>query len=142
MTSGSINIQQNKSTLTNNLKNGLLGGAIAAVISLVVWSLGNALAGPIEVAQRPGAPIAPLTWVMILVATFVPAIFGGLVLTGLQRFTANGTRIFQVLAVAIALLSLFPAITQSGSTASAIVLSLLHLAAAGSIVWALTLRQA
>ena len=106
-----------------------------------MFFIGDALAGPIEVAQQPGAPIAPLQWFMIIVATMVPALLGALVLTGLQRFTGNGTRIFQIVAGVIALVSLFPAITQAGSTGSAVVLALLHLVAAGAIVWALTLRQ-
>ena len=142
MTSETLNANRVQTGASRNLKNGLLGGAIAAVASLIVFFIGRAAVGPIEVAQQPGAPIAPLSWFMIVVATLVPAVVGALLLTGLQRFTNNGARIFQIVAVVIALLSLFPALTQAGSAGASAVLVLLHIIAAGAIVWALTLRRA
>ena len=140
MTSSTIDGHNLSTNLSKNLKNGLLGGGIAAVLSLVLFFIGDAVAGPIEVALQPGAPLAPLPWIAVVMATLVPAIVGALLLSGLQRTMANGTRIFQITAVVITLLSLFPAITQAGSTGAAVLLSLLHFVAAGAIVWALTLR--
>lgn len=141
MASNTLSSEHKNTTVNTNLKNGLIGGVLAAAISLVLFFIGNALVGPIEVALQPGAPVAPLPWFMIIGATLVPALVGALVLTGLQRFTGNGTRIFQIVAGVIALVSLFPAITQVGSTGAAVILALLHLVAAGSIVWALTMRR-
>ena len=141
MSNTTIGSRPYRGTLATNLKNGLTGGGLAALSSLVLFFIGNAVAGPIEVAQQPGAPAMPLPWFMIIVATLLPGIVGALLLTGLQRFMGNGERIFQITALVVTLLSLFPALTQAGSTAASIILVLLHFVAAGAIVWALTLKD-
>ena len=126
--------------LGTNLKNGLVGGLVAAVAAVAVFFLGAALVGPLEVAQQPGAAVAPLPWFMVVVMSIVPAIGAALLLTALERFSVHAMRIFLVAAAGIFTFMLFPALTQAATMGVSAVLIVLHLIVAGAIVWALTQR--
>lgn len=115
---------------------GLFGGGIAAVINVIIYFI----AGPLNVAQ-PGGEIAPVTLVPIIVASIIPAIFAGITLWLTRRFTSNGTRIFQILAVVLLLLSFASPFTAAETTAIALGLNLMHLVAGSSIIWSLTMRE-
>lgn len=120
---------------------GLVGGGVAAILNLVIYFVANAMLGDLAVAMQPGQPMAPLTFVAVIVTSIVPAVLAALVLAVLQRFLANGTRVFQILAVILGLLSLFPALTQASSLSVGLVLASMHIVAVVAIVWALTLRS-
>ena len=139
MATGILNTKR-EATLGTNLKNGLVGGLVAAVLALILYFVGAAIVGPLEVAQQPGAPIAPLPWFMVVVMSIVPALAAALLLTALQRFTASASRIFLVAAAAVFLFMLFPALTQAATTGISVVLVLLHIAVAIPVVWALLQR--
>lgn len=141
MAGGTIHTKQKQSDLVSTLKDGLVGGGIGAALGLALFFIGGAVLGPLEVALQPGAPPAPLTWTMFIVASLVPAVGAAVLLYVLRRFTVNGTRIFQAAAVLFLLLSLVPPLTQATNTAVGVFLTLVHVVVGGSIIWALTLRQ-
>ncbi|MDX1664611.1 MAG: DUF6069 family protein [Candidatus Promineifilaceae bacterium] len=132
--------RRSTANLGTNIKNGLVGGLVAAVLALILFFVGSAIVGPLEVAQQPGAPIAPLPWFMVVVMSFVPAVVAALLLTALQRFTGSATSIFVIAAVAVFIFMLFPALTQTATVGISVVLILLHVAVAIPIVWALLQR--
>lgn len=133
---------QQKVSLGQTVRSGLVGGAVAAVVSLGLYFLGNAVTGPITVSTAPGTPAAPLPWFLVLIMTLLAGVVGALLLVALRRYTANGDRIFQIVAVGFLLLSLLGPLTMAGSRASTLVLSALHIVTASAVIWALTLRRA
>lgn len=115
-----------------------LGTVAAAVIAnLLVYLLGSVVVGYdpqfVVLANASGT----------ILFTVVPAIVAVLLYAALMRFTSNPARIFTNIAVVVLIVSLIPDLTyipsvpgaSSGQTA---ILMLMHVVAAGVIVWMLT----
>ena len=115
-----------------------LGTVAAAVIAnLLVYLLGSLVVGYdpqfVVLANASGT----------ILFTVVPAIVAVLLYAALMRFTSNPARIFTNIAVVVLIVSLIPDLTyipsvpgaSSGQTA---ILMLMHVVAAGVIVWMLT----
>jgi hypothetical protein len=115
-----------------------LGTVAAAVIAnLLVYALGSAVVGYdpefIVLANASGT----------ILFTLVPAIVAVLLYAVLMRFSGNPARIFTNIAVVVLIVSLIPDLTYipsvpgatSGQTA---ILMVMHVVAAGVIVWMLT----
>src|SRR5215213_8412143 len=115
-----------------------LGTVAAAVIAnLLVYALGSAVVGYdpafVVLANASGT----------ILFTVVPAIVAVLLYAVLMRFSRNPARIFTNIAVVVLIASLIPDLTYipsvpgatSGQTA---ILMLMHVVAAGVIVWMLT----
>ena len=115
-----------------------LATVVAAVIAnLLVYALGRAVVGydqQFVVLANPSGTI---------LFTVVPAIVAVLFYAILMRFTSNPARIFTNIAIVVLILSLIPDLTyipsvpgaSSGQTA---ILMVMHVVAAGVIVWMLT----
>lgn len=123
------------------MTDGLIGGAIGAVINLVIYAIVINLAGPLMVVPQPGMALQPIPWFMVIVASVVPGLVAGLVLGGLQRLSASGTRIFLIIAGAFTLFSMIGPFVQAEGVVTISTLVVMHLVAAGAIVWALTMRN-
>ena len=115
-----------------------LGTVAAAVIAnLLVYALGSVVVGYdprfVVLANASGT----------ILFTVVPAIVAVLLYAVLMRFSGNPARIFTNIAVVVLIVSLIPDLTYipsvpgatSGQTA---ILMLMHVVAAGVIVWMLT----
>ena len=103
-----------------------LAGLIAAVINAVLFYIGIATGAIPDTVIIPNAG-QPLTIVPVLVASFAPAIVGGLVLALLNRFTKQPFRIFTVIAVIVLALSFFSPFSIPGAPIGMIViLELMH----------------
>ena len=115
-----------------------LGTVIAAVLAnLLVYLIGSVVVGYdpqfIILANASGT----------ILFTVVPAIVAVLLYAVLTRFSGNPARIFTNIAVVVLIVSLIPDLTYipsvpgatSGQTA---ILMLMHVVAAGVIVWMLT----
>jgi hypothetical protein len=122
-------------TIGSTIIAGLIGGGIAAAINLVIYFI----VGPLNVTQPDGA-LGPVTLIPILMASIVPGAFGGIFLWLSRRFTKNGTRTFQIIAVILLLLSLASPFMAAETTSIALSLDLMHLVAGGAIIWSLTMR--
>ncbi|MEM8862712.1 MAG: DUF6069 family protein [Chloroflexota bacterium] len=125
----------NSNSIGQTIVAGLIGGGIAAVINAIVFFIAPAL----NVSQPDGS-LAPVGLVPIIVASIIPGIFAAIFLWLLRRFTGNGTRIFQIVAVILLLLSFISPFTAAASTGIAIWLNVMHLVAGVAIIWSLTLR--
>jgi hypothetical protein len=115
-----------------------LGTVVAAVLAnLLVYALGSAVVG-----YDPGFVVLANASGTILF-TVVPALVAVLLYAVLMRFSGNPARIFTNIAVVVLIVSLIPDLTYipsvpgatSGQTA---ILMLMHVVAAGVIVWMLT----
>ena len=116
---------------------GMVAGVLAAVVNAVVYLLASAVGAiPESVVVSGGGPI---TLGAILVSSFVPALLAALFLAVLERFTRRAIGIFRVVAVVLLVLSLSAPLTIAGAPAAMILaLFLMHIVAAGVIIWVLT----
>ena len=114
---------------------GLIGGGIAAVANVVVYFI-----APVLNVSQPDGSLGPVTIGPIIAASIMPAIFAAIFLWLLRRYTGNGTRIFQIVAVILLLLSFASPFAAAASTGIAIWLNVMHLIAGVAIIWSLTLR--
>src|SRR5687768_8881444 len=116
---------------------GLATVAAAVIANLLVYALGSVIVGYdpqfIILANASGT----------ILFTVVPAIVAVLLYAVLMRFSGNPARIFTNIAVVVLIVSLIPDLTYipsvpgatSGQTA---ILMVMHVVAAGVIVWMLT----
>ena len=124
------------------LTNALIAGVISAVINLLIFFIGGAVVGGIEVATTPGEPFAPLPFFIVVIASIVPTLLAGIGLWIAAGYIPNGIRVWQIVAVVITLLSLgSPFGGQVATIAAAVLLALMHVVVGGVMVWYLTLRQ-
>ena len=115
-----------------------LGTVAAAVIAnLLVYLLGSVVVGYdpqfVVLANASGT----------ILFTVVPAIVAVLLYAALMRFTSNPARIFTNIAVVVLIVSLIPDLTYipsvpGATSGQAAILMLMHVVAAGVIVWMLT----
>lgn len=116
----------------------LAGGLVAALLSLLILVIGQAVSGPFLIPAQPGAAeLAPLPIPALFGATLVPALAAGLLLWGLSRVVARPLTLFTGLAVLFLLLSFIPVLSLPVDGGTRLGLGLMHLVAAGSIVGAL-----
>ena len=114
---------------------GSFGGAVAVVLNLVLYLVGAAIAGGELLAVLPGATeAAPMPLVAVILMSFVPGPIAGLAYWGLSRLTRRPTAWLLGLA-ALAYLAFLPGPFNVASGVTILVLELMHIAAAGPILW-------
>ncbi len=125
-------------TVARLVSAGLIGGAIAATLNLLLY-FGAKAAGVNMVAQYdPSAGTSTLPAAMVVVATIVPALVAIGLLAAMNRFLLKPSRAFTVLAGLGAVLSMGGPATLAGADgATKAVLAVMHLIAAGAIAGAL-----
>ena len=124
-----------QNSIGSTITAGLIGGGIAAVINAII----SFIAPPLNAMQADGS-LGPVTLIPIIFASILPAIFAAIILWLLRRFTGNGTRIFQIVAVVLLLVSFLSPFTAAESIGIALWLNLMHLVAGSAIIWSLTMR--
>lgn len=113
----------------------LAAAGIAAVVNLLIWLLAGMINIPLNVQMGgPEAPVVPLSAGPVIVMSVVPAIAGAALLWLLGRVTARPFRWFTIIAVVVLLLSLAGPLLLPVALANKLVLSLMHVVAAGVIV--------
>lgn len=129
-----------QSTQTSNIWIlALIGGIIGATINAIIALLAPSLTGQSLLVPNPNTNLVEqLPLFAVIAASLIPAFVGAGVLLGLQKLSNQGIRVFQIIGVVIALLSLVGPITMPISTEIKIVLNLMHLVAASSIIVALS----
>jgi hypothetical protein len=116
----------------------LVGGAAAATANVACVLIARALGVDFVIQPSPDAPATPIGIGNFVGASFVPAFVAAGVLLLLDRFTSKPARVFGIIAVAVALLSLAGPLTVAGASAGtrmALVVS--HLLSAVAISGAL-----
>jgi hypothetical protein len=109
---------------------GLLGGALAAVVNVAVLFGAKAVGVTLEGEFQPGVssvlPLAP-----VVISSLVPALPSALVAWLLQKYTAAGARNFAVVAVVFTLVSFFGPVAVAGaSVGTKVAMNLMHVVAA------------
>lgn len=118
----------------------LVAAAVSAAGNFVLYLIATAALGAIEVQMGgPQAPVTPLSGVLVIIMSALPALLAAGLLWLLNRFVARPFAVFQAIAVVGALISLAGPLTLQVGLASKVVLSLMHIIAAVAIV--MVLRQ-
>jgi hypothetical protein len=115
---------------------GLIGGILAGVVNIILYTLGQTLNGSPMMVIPPGqAGEMPLPFFMVTIMSVVPGIVAGLLYGVLARFTARPKLIFLIIAaVVFIVMFLNPFMAAQGIT-TIIVLELMHLVVAGFVIW-------
>jgi hypothetical protein len=115
----------------------LIAGAVAAVGNLIVFAVARALNLPLEIPMGPQTT-APLTAVPVIATSFIPALLAAAFLALLSRFVSKPLRVFQIVGLVAALLSLLGPSLMPIAGATKVILILMHLVAAISIIGVLS----
>ena len=140
----STGITQQKPIAVNRLASATAVAAVdATVANLLVYFLVPALFDvALDVPLRgPGSALQPLPAVMVVLASVVPAIVGGLLLAALNRFTARPIMIFRIVALGVLLISLAPFYALPVATGVAVTLAAMHVLTAALITYVLTTQS-
>lgn len=124
-----------KLTFSQSIKAGLLAGVVSAVINALLFYVFHAtgtLSDTIYVQ-----PNQPLTIGPVVTASLVPALIGSIVFFLIEKFTSNGYRIFSILAITLAVLSLYSTFTVpvNVTTSYSLVLCVMHLVVAFALLY-------
>lgn len=115
----------------------LLGGAIAAVVNVVLFFGAKAGGVPMTGEFQPGA-VTELMLPAVAISSIVPGFFGAIVALLFQKFTTQAARNFAILAGVFTVISLGgPANVKQISTGTIVVMELMHVVAAVGIGGAL-----
>jgi hypothetical protein len=118
-------------------KAALIGAAIGVVANLIVYAIARAggleFSAPVPPTNQP----MPLPVVAVVVSTVIPAIGAAVLLALLNRFTSRPLRVFLICAGVVLVLSFAGPFTLPVSLLEQMILNLMHVIAAGAIVWAL-----
>jgi len=116
----------------------LLAGIAAIVANVVVYFIASAAGAIPQSVLIPGMN-QPITVVLVILNSFVPAILAAVLLALLNRFTRRPVRIFRIIAAVLLVLSFANPLTLPGAPLAMILaLDLMHIVAAAIIVGVLT----
>ena len=120
------------STLTNSigsiLLNALKAGVIAAVINVIIFFIGRAVVGGINVDMNGTGNFAPMPFFLPIVSSLLPTLVAGVGLWIARRFIPRGNQVFVIGTAILVLLSVaIPFSGQIATTSAAIVLAVMHL---------------
>lgn len=125
----------------NLLPSMVVGAALAALFNLTLLVLARGLEVPLAVSPNGDpAALSPLTAGKVVTASVVPALLAASTLWLLRQTTARPFRNFVLVSLIALVLSFAGPLGQPVPTASRTILVLMHVAAAGAIVWSLTRR--
>lgn len=121
----------------------LIGGVVGAVVNVAIALIAPALIGAaVQVAQPGTTVLQDLPLPAVIAASITPAFVAAAVLWLLGRFTKAPIQIFQIIAVVIALLSLFSPFSIPVGLGSQLALCAMHIVAALTITLALSKAKA
>lgn len=114
---------------------GFQGGAIAAVVNVVLLLGAGALGVSFEGQFQPDQPVASLGLVPVIISSIVPAIPGALLALLLVKVTpARAALVFAIVSAVFTVMSFGgPANVQGLSTGGLVVMELMHVVAAAGI---------
>lgn len=120
---------------------GLIGGAVAVALNLVLYYVGAALAGGELLAVLPGSTgPAPMPLIAVVLFSLVPGVVAGAAYWGLHRATKRPTAWLLAIA-ALAFLAFFPGPFNVASGTTLVILELMHVTTAAPILWFLLRAQ-
>ncbi len=125
-------MNSNTGTLTNSigaiLLNALIAGVIAGAINVILFFIGGALVGGIEVDANGTGTFMPMPFFLPFLASVFPTLVAGAGLWIARRFIPRGNQVFIIGTAILVLLSLAsPFSGQVATTGAAIILAIMHL---------------
>ena len=118
---------------------GLLAAASATITNLVIFAISSNLFGVNFMVNSPGSTeLAPLPLGMVIAATVIPALVGTILLALIGRFVLRPILVFRILSGLVLLLSFGSPLSLPVDVTVKVILSLMHVVAAGTIVGLLT----
>lgn len=132
-----------KPVITSYLITGIIAGAIAGGINMILFLIGQAMGVTFEIAVPPDFQLNALNLQAIFIFSFVPGIVGAILAWILNRFVSRGNTIFMGIAIVFLLLSFTPdiAMPETVSIGTKTMLILMHIVA-GSIITFMLSRKA
>jgi hypothetical protein len=116
----------------------LLAGLGAVVANVLVYFIVSAAGAIPNSVLIPGMN-QPITVVLVIMNSFIPAILAAVLLALLNRFTRRPVRLFRIIAAVLLLISFVNPFTIPGAPPTMILaLALMHIVAAAIIVGVLT----
>ena len=110
------------------LLNALIAGVIAAVINVIIFFIGGAMVGGIEVDMNGTGTFAPMPFFLPIILSLLPTLVAGVGLWIARRFIPRGNQVFVIGTAILVLLSLGgPFSGQIATTSASIVLAVMHL---------------
>jgi uncharacterized membrane protein len=108
--------------------NAFIAGVIAAMINVIIFFIGRAVVGGIDVDMNGAGTFAPMPFFLPVVASLLLTLVAGLGLWIARRFIPKGNQVFVIGTAILVLLSLAaPFNGQIATTSAAIVLAVMHL---------------
>lgn len=118
----------NKLNIKQCLTAGLYAGVASAIVNAILFFLFHSTG--VITDNIMVQPNQPLSVVPVLISSILPLIIGSLIFFALERFTNNGLKIFSIVAIIFAIISMagpFKAIPNV-TTGYALALCILHIA--------------
>ncbi len=114
---------------------------VGVVLNVILFLIGKPAGLILDTAVIPNAG-TPLRLDMVIIATVVPMVLGTLLFALLIRFSQKGDTIFKWISIAFLLFSFTSPFSIPGATtAMAIYLNLMHVVAAGAVIYFFTIRH-
>lgn len=115
---------------------GLIGGAIATVINLILFFIGQGVNGGPLLVTLPGQSSAQgVPWFMVIVMSVLSGVVAGSLYGILNRFTAKPTPVFLVIAAVVFIFMFFNPISTAQGTTTILFLEVMHVVVAGFVIW-------
>lgn len=125
-------------SLRDALVAGLIGSAVASVVNVVLFYLGQAINGGPLMMTTPGSTGPEgLELVMVLMLSLGPGLVAGVAYWILGRFTAQPNRWFLGLAAIVFAAFFFGPFNVATGAVTIAILELMHVGAAAPILWSL-----
>ncbi len=115
----------------------LIGALIGVIANLIVYFAARAAGFEFLAPAPPTNEPMPLPAVAVIVSTVIPAIGAAVVVALLNRFTARPLRVFLIIAAVVLIISFAGPFTLPISLIEQMILNVMHIIAAGAIIWAL-----
>ena len=110
------------------MQNALIAGVVAAVINVIIFFIGRAAVGGIDIDMTGRGTVAPMPFFLPIIASLLPTLVAGVGLWIARRFIPRGNQVFVIGTAVLVLLSLAgPFSGQIATTSAAVVLAVMHL---------------
>lgn len=127
-----------QSIVDNQKRSGVVRGTVVAIVAalvanIVVFLIGN-FGDPTQIVAMGETAPSDLPLVVVIVASVIPVIVGGVGLWILQQVTSGGFRLWAILVTVLTVVSLAGPIALDVDTVSKVVLAVMHFVVGGSAV--------
>jgi hypothetical protein len=136
MTTSTYSSPDTETTHDNLWQKGLIAAVVATVINLILFGIGALMGGLMVQDVANPAAYMPVSWFMVILMTVIPVLLGTGVYWVLRRIMPNqATTVFVIIALAVALLSMFGPITMAQTGMDKALLAAMHIISGVSLVW-------